>query len=250
MDGLQDKVVIVTGGSSGIGLETARRFLAAGANVLITGRRKAVLENASLHEPNLATLVADACNPADAGRTVAFAIARWGRLDVLVNNAGAGRHLPLAAATADQIDAIFAANVVGPTLLASAALPYLVESEGNIINVSSTLAQKPVPEFSAYAASKAALEQLTRCWALELAPRKVRVNAVASGPVESAFLRDQMGLPAEAVAAIKKEETNQIPLGRRGEPGDVAAWIVALAGPSAAWVTGQVLGVDGGLVLV
>jgi NAD(P)-dependent dehydrogenase (short-subunit alcohol dehydrogenase family) len=112
----------------------------------------------------------------------------WGRLDVLINNAGAGIPMKLADASAERISRIYAVNVIGPTLLAGAAVPHLAAAKGTIINISSTLGRKPVPGFADYAASKAALEQLTRCWALELAPQGVRVNAVAAGPVETAFL--------------------------------------------------------------
>lgn len=250
MHSMKDKVVIITGGSAGIGLAAARNFSASGARVLITGRRQAVLEEAVAGLANAETLVADVSVPADAKRTVDAALGRWGRLDVVVNNAGAGAPIPLVDSSIDRISAIFGVNVLGPTLLAAAAVPALEASRGSIINVSSTLAQRPASNLSAYAASKAALEQLTRCWALELAPRGIRVNAVASGPVESLFLEERMGLSRKAAEAVKEEERRRIPLGRRGEPADVAAWISALAAPSASWMTGQVVGVDGGFVLV
>lgn len=158
--------------------------------------------------------------------------------------------IAVAEATVERISAIYAVNVFGPTLLASVAIPHLQTTGGSIINISSSLAQKPMAGFADYAASKAALEQLTRCWALELAPRGIRVNAIASGPVKTCFLRQQMGLSQEAAEAVKAQEKSLIPLGRRGEPSDVASWIVALAAPSPAWITGPVLGVDGGLSLV
>jgi NAD(P)-dependent dehydrogenase (short-subunit alcohol dehydrogenase family) len=246
---MQDKVMIVTGGAAGIGLATARLFTRAGGRVLITGRRAAQLEAAAAGEARIATLVADAALPADAPRTVAAALALWGRIDVLVNNAGAGHPMPLAALDPARLQGLYAVNVFGPALLASAALPHLEGSRGSIVNVSSTLGRKPLAGFADYAASKAALEQMTRCWALELAPKGVRVNAVAAGPVESDFLQDRMGFTAEEADAIRQRERELIPLRRRGEPADVAAWIVALAGPGAAWVTGQVLGVDGGFSL-
>ena len=126
-------------------------------------------------------------------RTVAKALDTWGRLDVLVNNAGAGAILPLADATADRITNIFAVNVLGPSLLAAAALPHLAAAKGTIINVSSTFGHKPVAGLSHHAASKAALEHPTRCWALELAPHGVRVNAIAAGPTESGALTGMMG---------------------------------------------------------
>jgi NAD(P)-dependent dehydrogenase (short-subunit alcohol dehydrogenase family) len=249
MSGLNDKVVIVTGGSSGIGRAAALSFAKRGARVIITARHAAPLkETADLH-PNIVDLVADAAAPSDAVRTVAKAVDTWGRLDVLVNNAGAGAIFPLSDAMADQIAKIFAVNVLGPSLLAAAALPYLKPTKGTIINVSSTFGHRPVAGLSHYAASKAALEHLTRCWALELAPHSVRVNAVAAGPTESGALTGMMGLPPEHAAAIKKQERERIPLKRRGEPDDVAWWIVRLADPASDWVTGQVIAVDGGLGL-
>ena len=142
-----------------------------------------------------------------------------------------------------------AVNVVGPSLLAAAAVPHLEATRGSIINISSTLAQRPAAGLAHYAASKAALEHLTRCWALELAPKGIRVNAVAAGPVETGFLRERMGLSDEAAEAVEADERRKIPLGRRGAPEDVAAWVVALAGSRAGWITGQVFGVDGGFAL-
>ena len=249
MNSLNDKVVIVTGGSSGIGRAAALGFARQGARVIITGRRAAPLDEAADEHPNIAALVADTAEPGDAVRTVAKAVDTWGRLDVLVNNAGAGAILPLVDATVDRIRSIFAVNVLGPSLLAAAALPHLAMTKGTIINVSSTFGHKPAAGLSHYAASKAALEHLTRCWALELAPQGVRVNAVAAGPTESGALTGMMGLSPEQAAAIKEQERERIPLKRRGNPDDIARWIMSLADPASEWVTGQVIAVDGGLAL-
>jgi NAD(P)-dependent dehydrogenase (short-subunit alcohol dehydrogenase family) len=249
MSTLKDKVIIITGGSSGIGRAAAVDFAELGAKVIVTARRAAVLEEAASIHPNIVALVADVASAEDAARTVAKAIETWGRLDVLVNNAGAGAILPLADVTQERIASIFAVNVVGPSLLASAALPHLIATKGTIVNVSSTFGHKPAADLSHYAASKAALEHLTRCWALELAPHGIRVNAVAAGPTESGALTGMMGLSPEQAAAIKAQERDQIPLKRRGNPEEVARWIVQLAEPASAWVTGQVLAVDGGLGL-
>lgn len=249
MSTLGSKVVIITGGSSGIGRTAALGFAAQGAKVLVTGRRATILDEMVAAHPNIMGLVADAAEPSDAARTIATAIDTWGRLDVLVNNAGAGALLPLADATAEHITKIFAVNVVGPSLLATTALPYLGAAKGAIINISSTFGQKPGAGLSHYAASKAALEHLTRCWALELAPLGVRVNAVAAGPTESGALTGMMGLSPQHATAIEEAEREQIPLKRRGVPDDVARWIVHLADPASGWVTGQVIGVDGGLGL-
>jgi NAD(P)-dependent dehydrogenase (short-subunit alcohol dehydrogenase family) len=170
-------------------------------------------------------------------------------LDVLVNNAGAGALLPLQDATLERITDILAVNVVGPSLLTAAALPHLAVSKGVVINVSSTFGHKPAADLSHYAASKAALEHLTRCWALEMAPQGIRVNAVAAGPTESGALTGMMGLSPEDAAVIEAAERDQIPLKRRGNPHDVVRWIMHLADPAAEWVTGQVIAVDGGLGL-
>lgn len=249
MSVFENKVVIVTGGSSGIGRAVALSLAGQGAKVFITGRRAAMLDDVAAGHPNIEGFVADAAAPEDAARTVAKAVDTWGRLDVLVNNAGAGALLPLSDVTAEKIAKIFAVNVVGPSLLAQAALPHLAATKGTIINVSSTFGHKAGAGLSHYAASKAALEHLTRCWALELAPLGVRVNAVAAGPTESGALTGMMGLSNEQAAAVEDTEREQIPLKRRGSPDDLARWITHLADPASNWVTGQVIGVDGGLGL-
>lgn len=250
MSTFKDKVVIVTGGGSGIGRATALTFARAGANVLITGRRAEPLNDTASQHSNIGGIVADVAEPADANRTIEAVLDKWRRLDVLVNNAGAGAILRLSDATAERIAAIYSVNVLGPSLLASAALPHLESTNGSIINVSSTFGHKAASGFSHYAASKAALEHLTRCWALELAPQGIRVNAVAAGPTETNALTGMMGLSPQQAAIVEEQEREHIPLRRRGSPDDVARWIVSLADPASAWVTGQVIGIDGGLGVV
>ena len=249
MKRLKDKVVVITGGSSGIGRAAALCFAENGAKVVITGRRAGPLKDAMRDHPNIAGFTADVSVAADAARTINETLNTWGRLDILVNNAGAGAILPLPEATAEKVASIFAANVLGPSLLSAAALPYLAASKGSVVNVSSTLGHKPTAGLSHYAASKAALDHLTRCWALELAPQGVRVNAVAAGPTETAALTGMMGLSPEQAEAVKERERERVPLGRRGTPEEVARWIVALADPASEWVTGQVITVDGGFGL-
>ena len=249
MNKLDDKVAIVTGGSSGIGRAAALCLARLGAKVIITGRRPAMLEQTIAEHSNIEGFVADVAEPKDAARTLARAIDSRGRLDILVNNAGAGALLPLKDATPAQITNILAVNVVGPSLLTQAALPHLAAAKGTVINISSTFGHRPAAGLSHYAASKAALEHLTRCWALELAPLGVRVNAIAAGPTETGALRGMMGLSPEDAAAVEEAERARIPLRRRGKPDDVARWIVHLADPASDWVTGQIITVDGGLNL-
>ncbi|MEV6287106.1 SDR family oxidoreductase [Kribbella sp. NPDC051770] len=236
------RVVIVTGAGSGIGRAAARLFVAAGAEVLAVGRRPEPLRELG----GVEALPVDLCGPGAGELVVATAIERFGRLDVLVNNAGAFDLMPLPDVSAERIEALFAVNVTAPSLLAQAALPHLRATQGSIVNVSSTFGHRPLAGAAHYAAAKAAIEQLTRSWALELAHDQIRVNAVAPGPTESEALT-AAGLPAELVEQVKADEAARIPLGRRGEPEEVAGWLLHLAASS--WLTGQVLTVDGGLEL-
>lgn len=241
-------VVVVTGAGSGIGRATAHTFARAGARVLGIGRRKDALEETAAGHPEIAVHPADLNDPGAPQEAVDAAVDRWGQLDILVNNAGATKIMPLAHTTAAGIAALFDLNVVAPSLLAHAALPHLRRSRGSIVNVSSTYGHRPLPGAAHYAASKAVLEQLTRSWAMELAADGIRVNALAPGPTESQALA-AAGLPDPAIEEIKREEAGRIPLGRRGDPEEVATWILRLADPATTWLTGQVLTVDGGLEL-
>lgn len=243
---MQDRVVIITGGGTGIGRATALQFAQAGAWILIVGRRATPLEEVARVSDRIVPLVADIQHEPDIGEIVQSATKRWGRIDVLINNAGAFAQRPLEKVDQQLVTSLFATNIVGPTLLSQAALPYLKVTQGSIVNISSTFGHKAAPMISHYAASKAALEHLTRCWALELAPYRIRVNAVAPGPTETGIL-ERSGLTAAIVEHIKEEETERVPLGRRGTAEEVAAWIVDLANPAASWMTGQVIAIDGGL---
>ena len=190
----------------------------------------------------IAILAGDVTDAEVAAAALSMAVERSGRVDVVVNNAGRLLHGSLSSAARADIEDIFAIHVIGPTLMSQVALPELEKVNGSIVNVSSIVAHHPSPGSAYYGASKLAIEYLTRCWALELAPRGIRVNAVAPGPTESEVLLAS-GMSPESVARSKERE---FPLGRWGLPDDIAYWILAFADPKAEWVTGQIVSVDGG----
>ncbi|WP_432175244.1 SDR family NAD(P)-dependent oxidoreductase [Streptomyces sp. Tue6028] len=243
-----DRVAVVTGAGSGIGRATAVALAEAGAHVLGVGRRKDALEETAGKHPGIEILALDIRGDGAADTVVSTAAQRWGRLDLLVNNAGAAAIMPLAETDRAVISNLFELNVTAPSLLAHAALPYLRETSGSIVNVSSTYGHRPLAGAAHYAATKSALEQLTRSWALELAGEGVRVNAIAPGPTETDVLA-AAGLSEGAITELRAAERGQIPTGRLGDPADVATWILRLADPRATQITGQVLTIDGGLEL-
>jgi NAD(P)-dependent dehydrogenase (short-subunit alcohol dehydrogenase family) len=233
-------VVVVTGAGSGIGRATARAFAAAGAQVVAVGRRLEPLVETGVGEP----LVADV---ADAARIVEFVESRYGRLDVLVNNAGIVRGGALGSVTPAEVSEVVATNLVAPIMLTQAALP-LLPAGGVVVNVSTTIGQRGWAGNSVYAATKAALDTLTRSWAVELAPRGVRVAAVAPGAIATS-IGENNGLSPSQIAEVRKWQIDHTPLGRLGEPTEVAWAIVRLASAEAGFVSGVVLPVDGGALV-
>ncbi|MDI3422437.1 SDR family NAD(P)-dependent oxidoreductase [Streptomyces luteolus] len=243
------RVVCVTGAGTGIGRATARAFAAEGARVLAVGRRPEPLREAASSQPERITpLVADVAADGGPERIVEAVERTYGRLDVLVNNAAIVRGGALGAVTRGGVDEQLATNLVAPTMLAQAALPLLTEARGVIANVSTSVGQRAFPGSAVYAATKAALDLLTRSWAVELAPRGVRVVAVAPGAVETP-IGDHQGLSPERIAELRAWQLAHTPLGRIGRPEEVAWAITRLAAPEASYVTGVVLPVDGGAVV-
>ncbi|TDB71535.1 SDR family NAD(P)-dependent oxidoreductase [Micromonospora sp. KC723] len=247
-DEQQQRVVLVTGAGTGIGRATARAFADAGARVLAVGRRAAPLAETAAGHPLIAPVTADVTDPDAPDRLVRTALDRFGRLDVLVNNAGVAGAGPLAeldeAAARRQLDT----NLVAPIRLAHAAVGPLTAGGGVIVNVTTSVGQRGWPGSSVYAAGKAALDSLTRSWAVELAPRGVRVVAVAPGAIDTP-IGEHQGLSPDQLAAVRHWQLDHTPLRRIGRPQDVAWAIVRLCDPAAAFVTGVVLPVDGGAVV-
>jgi NAD(P)-dependent dehydrogenase (short-subunit alcohol dehydrogenase family) len=248
MKSYEGKVVLVTGANSGIGEATAAALRQAGAKVYGATRREGVLAEARAKHPGIHWVLADVRDAAATRKAIEGVVREAGRLDVLVNNAGAFRPGPLEASSPADIALQFETNVYGLTYATQASLPALRETKGAIINISSAAGHKPGPGFSLYAASKAAVESLTRSWALELAPHGVRVNAIAPGPVETPVFVNA-GLPADMIASMKEGLTKSLPLGRMAQPEEIAHWIVLVADPASTWMTGQILSVDGGMSL-
>lgn len=239
------RVAIITGGSAGIGLATALELTRRGANVVISGRDEARLANAARDNPAIEAVQADSADPSGCRRIVEAALSRWQRLDLIVNNAGAGQPLPVESYDSETIARICAVNIVAPSLLLQAALPALRDTRGAVVNVGTAVSRGAAPGLAHYAATKAALEHLTRSWAVELASQGIRVNTVAPGPVKTGALTGMMGLPPEVAQTVEENEAAQVPLGRRGTTADIVPWIVRLGSPANEWLSGQVITVDG-----
>ncbi|MFD9967432.1 SDR family NAD(P)-dependent oxidoreductase [Streptomyces sp. NPDC059015] len=242
--------VVVTGGGSGIGRAVARAFADEGAAVLVVGRTAADLAGTAKGYDTIRTLAVDLTEADAPGKVVETALRELGGIDVLVNNAAALGHRSLADVDAEQVTTQLGTNLAAPVLLTRCALDALAAGGGTVVNVSSSGARgsRAWPGNGVYGAAKAALDFLTRTWAVELAPRGIRVVGVAPGLVDSGFA-ERAGMSAEQYDGMLHHVGALTPQGRVGTPEDIAWWITQLTRPGAHHLTGAVLPVDGGLSL-
>jgi NAD(P)-dependent dehydrogenase (short-subunit alcohol dehydrogenase family) len=249
---LQNKVAIVTGASSGIGRATAMAFAKAGARVAAVGRNQeplvalaADITALSLETPPPLPIAADITSADAPDRVVSQVVAQAGGIDILVNAAGIIATAPTDQTTDDVWDRMMDINVRAPFRLMRAAHPHLKARHGNIVNVSSVNGLRAFAGVSVYCASKAALDHLTRCAALDWAPDGIRVNAVNPG-VTVTNLHRRGGMDEEKYAAFLERARLTHPLGRPGQPDEIAALILFLASSQSGWMTGETIPIDGG----
>jgi NAD(P)-dependent dehydrogenase (short-subunit alcohol dehydrogenase family) len=243
---LQNKIAVVTGGNSGIGLATAKEFKQQGARVVIIGRNAdAVSKAAKDIGGDTMGITADVARVADLDHAFRSIREKVGRVDVLFVNAGIAKFAPTADCTEALFDEITDANFKGAYFTVQRALPLLTEG-ASIVFTSSTVVHFGMPGAGIYAAGKAALNSLARTLAIELASRKIRVNVVSPGPIATPLF-DKMGLPKEAVEQMAGAILAQVPLGRFGQAEEIAKSVSFLASGDAAYITGQELVVDGGM---
>jgi NAD(P)-dependent dehydrogenase (short-subunit alcohol dehydrogenase family) len=243
---LAGKIALVTGGTSGLGLATAKRFITEGAKVVVTGRRGAELEAAVAELGASAFGVrGDVSSLSDLDRLYATIRAKYGRLDVLFANAGGGAFVPLGDVTEEHFDKYFGINVKGTLFTVQKALP-LMTAGGAIVLNGSMVSVKGVPGFGVYAATKAALRSFARTWAVDLKGKNIRVNVVSPGTVVTPGYKNELGLTDEQIEAFVARAASTTPLGRAGTPDEIARAVAFLASDDSSFVTGAELFVDGG----
>jgi len=249
MDEMKGQVAIVTGASSGIGRAAACKFGAEGASVALVARSgDKLVEAARVIEAGggeAQVIVADVTKETDVERAVRETVETFGGIDVVVNAAGIIATGTVETTALEDWDYMMNVNTRAPFYLIQCAMPYLVERQGNVVNVSSVNGMRSFPGLLAYCVSKAAVDQLTRCAALEMASKGVRINAVNPG-VTVTQLHRAGGMDEEAYAAFLEHSKSTHPLGRVGQPEEVAELIYFLASPRASWITGATYLIDGG----
>ena len=249
MQKLNGKIALVTGGTSGIGLATAQRFVAEGAYVFITGRRQNALDEAmKIIGQNVTAVRADAANLEELDQLYATIQSEKGHLDILFANAGGGALAPLGAITEEHFDSAFNTNVKGLLFTVQKALPLLGEGASIILNASTTTT-KGTHAFSVYSATKAAVRSFARNWTLDLKGRGIRVNAISPGVVPTPGY-DLLGLTQEQIQDFITSQADTIPLGRVGTPDEIAKAVVFLASDDSSFVNGIELFVDGGMAQI
>ena len=243
------KSVIVTGATSGIGRATAETFAREGASIVLVGRNESVLKEVAAivraGGGEAAACAVDLTAPAAADAVVKAALDAYGQIDVLVNAAGVIASGTLEQTTDTMWDEMIAVNLSAPFRLMRAAAPYLRARSGAVVNVSSVNGLRSFPGVLAYCVSKAGVDHLTRCAAIEMAPLGVRVNAVNPG-VTVTNLHRRSGMDEDRYAAFLERSKETHPLGRPGRPDEIAELIVFLASERAAWMTGETIPIDGG----
>lgn len=242
---LEGKIAVITGGNSGIGLATAKRFVSEGADVFITGRRKNELDVVVSEIGKKVTgIQSDVSNLTDLDRLYTMVKDQKGRLDILFANAGVGEFAPLGEISEEHFDKIFDINVKGVLFTVQKALP-LFQDGGSIILTASSFVSKGIEAFSVYNASKAAIRSFARTWTVDLKHRKIRVNAVSPGPIDTPGIAG-LAQNKEQLDQLKKSIITTIPMGRMGSPDEVAKVVAFLASDESSFITGTELSVDGG----
>jgi len=246
---LEGKIAVITGGNSGIGLATAQRFAAEGARVFITGRRQAELDRAVKDiGPAAMGVQSDVSNLADLDRLYETVKREAGRVDVLFANAGSGDQAALGSITEASFDNTFDTNVKGVLFTVQKALP-LFPDGGSIILNASVASSKAMEAFSVYCATKAAVRSFARTWTVELKSRRIRVNAVSPGPIETPVF-GKLGLTEAQEKEYRSGVLTAVPMGRMGSPDEIAKAVLFLASDDSSYISGIELFVDGGMAQI
>jgi len=246
---LEGKIAVITGGSSGIGLATAKGFVAEGAYVFITGRRRSELDAAvSEIGKNVIGIQSDVSNLADLDKLYNTVKEQKGHIDILFANAGIGEFAPLGEISEEHFDKIFGINVKGLLFTVQKALPLFQDGSSIILNAS-IAASKGIEAFSVYNATKAVVRSFARTWTVDLRHRKIRVNAVSPGPIDTPAV-EGLVQNKEQVEELKKNFITAVPMGRIGSPDEVAKVVSFLASDESSYITGIDLSVDGGMAQI